>query len=95
MGVRVGHSVGVALFLESCRAPFACTLEWSMTSVFVGWFRRDLTCARDSRVPRGLERGHRVGGFVLLLLLLFLLLLLLLLFRMDIGQPPTNYEKNM
>ena len=29
MGVRVGHSVGVALFLESCLAPFTCTLEWS------------------------------------------------------------------
>ena len=29
MGVRVDHSVGVALFLESCLAPFACTLEWS------------------------------------------------------------------
>ena len=75
MGVRVGHSVGVALFLESCLAPFTCTLEWSLTSVLVDWFRRDLTCARDSRVPRRPERGRRVGGLVLLLLLLLLLLL--------------------
>ena len=58
MGVKVGHSVGVALFLKSRRAPFACTLEWSQTSVFIGWLGRDL---RVSRVPRGPERGNRVG----------------------------------
>ena len=58
MGVRVDHSVGV---LESCVAPFTCSLEWTLTSVFVDWFRRDL---RVSRVPRGPERGSRVGGLV-------------------------------
>ena len=27
MGVRVDHSVGVPLFLESCLSPFTCALE--------------------------------------------------------------------
>ena len=62
MGVRVDHSVGV---LESCVAPFTCSLEWSLTWVYVDWFRRDL---RVSRVPRRPERGRQVGGLVLLLL---------------------------
>merc|ERR1711963_1326608 len=75
MGVRVDHSVGVPLFLESCVAPFTCSLEWTLTSVFVDWFRRDL---RVSRFPRGPERGSRVGVLVHLLLLLLLLLHLLL-----------------
>ena len=56
MGVRVDHSVSVPLFLESCVAPFTCSLEWTLTSVFVDWFRRDL---RVSRVPRGPERGRQ------------------------------------
>ena len=75
MGVKVGHSVGVVLFLKSRRAPFACALEWTQTTVFIGWLGRDL---RVSRVPRGPEREQRVGGVggrVLLLLLLLLLLL--------------------
>ena len=74
MGVRVDHSVGVPFFLESCVAPFTCSLEWSLTSVYVAWFRRDLGV---SRVPRGPESGSRVGELVLLLLLLLLLHLLL------------------
>ena len=28
MGVGVNHSVGATLLLESCLAPFTCTLEW-------------------------------------------------------------------
>merc|ERR1712240_202475 len=75
MGVKVGHSAGIAFLLKSRRAPFACTLEWPQTSAFIGWLGRDL---RVSRVPRGPERGHRVGGVGGVALLLLLLLLLLL-----------------
>ena len=74
MGVKVGHSVGVALLLKSRRAPFACTLKRPQTSVFIGWLGRDL---RVSRVPRGPVRGQRVGGVGGVALLLLLLLLLL------------------
>merc|ERR1712155_120402 len=86
MGVIVGHSVGDTLFLKSRLAPFACTLERTQTSVFIGWLGRDL---RVSRVPRGPERGHRdggVGGLVLLLLLLLLDLLVKLL--CPLGSEP-------
>ena len=67
MGVGVKLGVGVTLFFESSLAPFSCSLQWSLTSVVVDWFRRDL---RVSRVPRGPESGRRVVGQGLLVLLL-------------------------
>ena len=82
MGVGVKLGVGVTLFFESSLAPFSCSLQWSLTSVVVDWFRRDLTCARVSRVPRGPERGRRVVDHGLLVLPLLLLLLLYLLLQL-------------
>ena len=87
MGVGVKHGVGVALFLESSLSPFSCSLQWSLTSVVVGWFRRDL---RVGRVPRGPESGHRVVGHGRLVLLLLPLLLLDLLLKLlcPLGSEP-------
>ena len=87
MGVGVKHGVGVALFLESSLSPFSCALQWSLTSVVVGWFRRDI---RVGRVPRGPESGHRVVGHGRLVLLLLPLLLLDLLVKLlcPLGSEP-------